>query len=124
VQFTVDMNTGRLIGAQKAMHAHANRPDDLAANIMKSISEMFAGVPTQVAETITEAVSAGDHTKAFDELETAANEGKLGFAPNGALLDAVSLIKLEALDDKQKGLVRDVLTRTAIQLNRLDVAAA
>lgn len=124
VMFTVDTNTGKLIGTQKALHSYTTGPEDLAANMMQSIKKMFDNVPIRVAERIKAAITAGDHPKAAEELKAAVDEGQLGFAPNIELLDAVSSINLTALDKAQRNLARDVLIRTAHQLNRMDIAAA
>lgn len=124
VMFTFDMNTGKVIGTQKALHSYATDPEDLATNMMQSIKKMLDNVPTRVAERIKAAITAGDHPKAVEELKAALDEGQLGFAPNIELLDAVSSINLTALDEAQKNLARDVLIRTAHQLNRMDIAAA
>jgi tetratricopeptide (TPR) repeat protein len=124
VQFALDMNTGRLIGTQKVMHPYASGPDDLAAKMMSSIKEKFASIPTEIAEKINAAVVVRDHTRAVEELKAAVKEGRLGFAPNAQLLDALASIEVNSFGQENRDLVRDALLRTAQQLDRIDIAAA
>ena len=123
VMLTFNMNTSKMIGTQKALHAYTTGSEDLTANIMQSIKKMFDSVSTPIVEQITAATKDENHPKAFEELKTALNEGTIGLTPNVELLDAVSAIDLAVLDDSQKKLTRAFLIRTAQQLNRLDIAA-
>ena len=50
LELTVDMNTGRVISTGKPTHPYATGNDDLAANMHKALSEMFAGIPSKVAK--------------------------------------------------------------------------
>ena len=94
LELTIDMNTGRIISTGKPTHLYATGPDNLAAVMHKSLSEMFASIPSKVAEKISAATALGDHLKAAEEMEAASKDRQFGYTQNEALLNALSAIEL------------------------------
>ncbi len=123
LELTIDMNTGRIISTGKPTHPYATGPDNLAADMHKALSEMFASIPSKVAEKISAATALGDHLKAAEEMEAASKDGQFGYPPNEALLNALSAIELNGLDATRKLSVREHLMVVAHQLKRMDIAA-
>ena len=88
LELTVDMNTGRIISTGKPTHPYATGTDNLAVDMHKALSEMFASIPSKVAEKISAATALGDHLRAAEEMEAASKEGQFGYLPNEALLSS------------------------------------
>jgi len=123
IEIHVDTKTGRIVSTQKAEHPFAATNDDIVTRAHQSLVEKFARIPTELANRIEAATTAGDHDAAAGEVRAAMDGGLFGFAPNLKLLTALLGIDLKTIDTSKKTFVRDGLIIVAHQLNKMDIAS-
>ncbi len=122
IEMTIDMLSGRMVGAVDGLHDFAPPDVPSARRIISSLADAFKKIPDELAQDIKRAVATGDPEEIVSAVKKGRESGAFGVMPTVRLLDSLLSIDVSRLDAEGRRLVRDIRLCTASILKRTEIA--